>query len=98
MKHLIIKQNTNQIETVNSELLDKLTEYIKTSDNLSNIEGRLYCKYAYKDTVDYLLGNKDDGTFKFPNLYITTEGTYVRFEDSNMLPYCISQKWDSDND
>lgn len=74
MYHLRIEQNNIQ-ENVSSSVITKLYELTQTNlDNTSNLQGNLHVNATYQDYVDYL-------ETKYPNLYISSNKIYVRFED-----------------
>ena len=93
MKHLLLKQNTTGIEIVTAKIIEKMYTLAKSEelDTSSTYEGNLQVTYTYEDSVSYLLGNKDDGTRRFPNLSINvTEGKYIRFEDPVVEQICAT--------
>jgi hypothetical protein len=93
MKHLLLKQNTTGIEIVTAKIIEKMYTLAKSEelDTSSTYEGNLQVTYTYEDSVSYLLGNKDDGTRRFPNLSINvTEGKYIRFEDPAVEKICAT--------
>lgn len=92
MKHLEIKQSTQNIEIVNSEMIDKLyrlayeneEEGIESQlDSTSDVEGNIQAPAAYEDAVRYLVGIDAGDPKRFQNLYITIPNNnyYIRFKD-----------------
>ena len=86
MNNLIIEQNTTSIETVTSEVIEKLYNLAITSnvaDENNNfpmsLKGTLTAISAFRDSVQYL---RD----KFPQLTITVQDNayYIRFADNNV--------------
>ena len=98
MNLLKLIQSTSSIETVTVATIDKIYNMFKANEDAggtlmdanSTLEGRLYCQYLYQDAVDWLLGNKTDGTRRFPNLDITYQGAYIRFADSAVASICVT--------
>lgn len=84
MTHLRIEQNNNQIEQVNSSIIQKLYDLDKAGLDLSsNLKGRLHAAVGYREVVNYL-------TQKYPELFITVDDYAIPFEDSKMLEYLNS--------
>lgn len=92
MKHLEIKQSTQNIEIVNSEMIDKLYQLAYENeekgiesqlDSTSNVEGNIQAPAAYEDAVRYLVGIDAGDPKRFQNLYITIPNNnyYLRFQD-----------------
>ena len=102
MTHLNLNQTTSSIEVVASSLIDKLYELAKQGlDESSNIQGNLYCQYPYSNAVNYLLGVKEDGNLRFPNLTISYLETYVSIGDVEgdkiFAKYCYSKNFGCSN-
>lgn len=84
MTHLKIEQNNNQIEQVNSSIIQKLYDLDKAGLDLSsNLKGRLHAAIGYREIVNYL-------TQKYPELFITVDDYAIPFEDPKMLEYLNS--------
>lgn len=84
MTHLKIEQNNNQIEQVNSSIIQKLYDLDKAELDLSsNLKGRLHAAVGYREVVNYLIQ-------KYPELFITVDNYAIPFEDPKMLEYLNS--------
>ena len=91
MRHLIINQNTSNIESVQNSLIEYIYNLTKNKvfdeDKLS---GNISVQHAYADAIDYLMN-------RYRNLYITaTRGEYVRFIDPIVANYYINTYGDGE--
>ena len=79
MTHLRIEQNNIQ-ENVNSAVIEKLYELAISGDldQSSNLAGNLHTTITYQEYIDAITG-------KFPDLIISTNNTYIMFEDPEVL-------------
>lgn len=86
MTHLKIEQNITGIEQVTSAVISKLYNTAKDNylDSSSSLVGRLHSAAVYVDEMNWL-------TQHFPELYITYDKTYIKFQDSNAQQWCVSR-------
>lgn len=89
MTHLRIEQNNSVIEQVDSRVIEKLYQlaFSEDLDASSNLVGRLHTTATYQEYIDFL-------TQKFPNLYISADKNYIRFQDPTIQQIFVTAAGD----
>lgn len=83
MTHLKIQNQNNNIEIVNSNIIQKLYETVSSNDIQSiDLSGNLQSEHCKESAYNYLTGNIDQNTKRFPNLQLNiTNSKYIDFQD-----------------
>lgn len=89
MTHLKVEQSTGTIEQVDKSVIAKLYESLanNTLDQSSNLQGRIHTDATYQEYITYIRA-------KFPDLYITCDKYYVKFNDPAFQRACAQQYGD----
>lgn len=75
MTHLNIQQSSN-VEIVGASLIQKLYETALATQD-TTLAGNLQCEHCKQAAYEYLMGNVEGTTRRFPNLSINvTDGMY----------------------
>lgn len=87
MYHLRIEQNNIQ-ENVSNNVIAKLYELAQTNlDNTSNLQGQLHTTATYQEFINGIRN-------KYPELYITSDKYYVKFNDPVFQRVCAQRYGD----
>lgn len=89
MRHLVVNQNTVNIENTGNSLIEYVYNLVKNKTfDRDELSGNISVQHAYADAMDYLME-------RYRNLHITaTRGEYIRFIDPVVENYYINEHGD----
>lgn len=89
MRHLVVNQNTTNIENTGNSLIEYVYNLVKNKTfDRDELSGNVSVQHAYADAMDYLME-------RYRNLHITaTRGEYIRFIDPVVENYYINEHGD----